>query len=118
MEKLTAKLRLYDVIDFMGRDAYGIGIQLYDENREPYVTLTVSFGEVIGIKNAAYVDTNNFPQAIAYIEENHLGIKTPYTKQSGFCEYPLVLFDEDYLKSLDEKMYKKYSDAFDTVTEF
>ena len=87
-------------------DAYGIAIQAY-ENGEPYAVLTVNlpsrlgnFCEMIGLKNAAYADTNNCPWIKELIEAG-VAKDTGFTKQSGFCEYPLYLFDENWLKSLE-----------------
>ena len=62
-EKITPKLDLYEVNDWMGKKGYGIAIQLYEDGI-PYARLTTSFGEFIGLKNAAYIDTNNFPKAL------------------------------------------------------
>lgn len=113
-ENITPKLDLYEVNDWMGKKGYGIAIQLYEDGI-PYARLTTSFGEFIGLKNAAYIDTNNFPKALAYIERAHMGIPTGFTKQSGFCEYPLVMFDEDFLKKLNPTLYKMYSDKYDEL---
>lgn len=114
---LRPELNLYYANDFMGRECYNICVQLYcDEG--PFTTLTVNFGELIGIKNAAYIDTNNWPEALDYIKAMGIGKLTRYTHRSGFCEYPLVVFDESYLRSLDSKEYKLYEDTFNACMEF
>lgn len=62
--ELQPRVELYSVRDFMGQEMPGLAIaldEIVDEpyGMEPYATLTVSFGEFIGLKNSAYIDTNN-----------------------------------------------------------
>ena len=57
--KLQPRVELYSVRDFMGREMPGLAIVLDEvmgepDEMEPYATLTVSFGEFIGLKNSAY----------------------------------------------------------------
>ncbi len=59
----------------------------------------------------ACVDTNNFPGGPALIEK--LGIGRPdngKTVRSGFCTYPLYIFDLEKLKEFDPKGVKEYDD--------
>lgn len=62
---LKPRVELYRVHDFMGAKMPGLAIALYTvgtdavEDEELYAVLTVSFGEFIGLQNAAYIDTNN-----------------------------------------------------------
>ena len=109
---------------------YGIAIQAFKDG-EPYGTMTVNLPnqitgecEMIGIKNAAYIDTNNFPWANLFLEKG-FATDTGFTKRSGFCEYPLYQFDEGWLKSLKpleaDRSYslyeKKYNEAMEIETE-
>lgn len=48
----------------------------------------------------AYVDINNMPELEKFIEENEIGEFTGLTGRSGFCEYPLYLFDPEKLREL------------------
>ena len=62
--KLQPRLELYSVRGFMGEEMPGLAIVLDEVMGEPdemeqYATLTVSFGEFIGLKDSAYIDTNN-----------------------------------------------------------
>jgi len=113
--KLTPELVVYVVPDFMGDSQHNIGINLYCENEnglEPFATLTKNFGEFIGQKFCAYVDTNNCPFAEQLLEQG-IAVDTGLTKKSGFCTYPLWRFNEDFLKGIDEKLYWLYDGEFD-----
>lgn len=114
--KVFPKVRLYKVKDFMGNELPGLAIVLNEKHEgyiEPYATLTVSFGEFISIKNAAYVDTNNCPFAEVLIQRESIGEKTTLTKRSGFCEYPLYVFNEGFLAIIGGLEYQKYVNEFD-----
>lgn len=134
--KLNFELGLYNQIntihplDSEKSKVYGIALQTY-EGGEPYGVLTVNLPhqmtdicEMIGIKNAAYIDTNNFPWATQLIYKG-FAIDTGFTKKSGYCEYPLYQFNEEWLKSLKpiipERNYdlyeKKYNEAKGIETE-
>ncbi len=113
--EVTPELFLYSVKDYMGRDMTIPGIQLYTEEeggRMPFATLTKSFGEFIGAKNTAYIDINNCDfaeQLLQYGFAKNAG----FTKQSGFCTYPLWVFDDAFLREIGSKKYEEYSDAYD-----
>lgn len=104
--ELTGELVLHKVEDFMGEAKVHIGLQLHSEDG-PYAMLTVSFGEMIGIPNAMYVDTNNCYWAHELLEQG-IAKDTGLKKSSGWCDYPLWLFDEEYLKSIGGEKYQKY----------
>lgn len=113
--EVTPKLFLYEVSDFLERQMKNIGIKLLSEEDGesiPFSDLTKSFGEFIGFKNTAYIDTNNNPFATQLLE---LGIAqdTGLYKSSGLCNYPLWLFDEDFLKEIGGEEYEKYCQQFD-----
>ena len=79
---------------------------------EQYAVLTVSFGEFIGMKNCAYIDTNNCDFA-DQLQSQGLASDTGFYKASGFCKYPLWQFEEGTLREIDNDVYQKYSDAYD-----
>jgi hypothetical protein len=106
---------LYQVGDFMGEEMSIPGIQLTqvaEEGEKPFATLTKSFGEFIGIKDTAYIDINNCPFADVFIKEG-IAVDTGFTKESGFCSYPLWKFNEDFLKEIGGCEYENYSQAFE-----
>lgn len=110
-------VELYSVRDFMGKELPGLAIELreVDSNgtKTPYTMLTTSFGEFISMKNAAYIDTNNCPFAEQLLDQG-IAQATGLTKSSGYCQYPLWIFNEDFLKEHGGETYQKYSDEFDS----
>ena len=117
--KVKPVIKLYTVKDYMGKDMPGLAIQLYsvdfqDENviTEPFAMLTTCFGEFIGMKNTAYIDTNNCPFAVQVLETG-VATDTGFTKRSGFCSYPLWEFKEDFLTNHGKENYAYYSRKFD-----
>ena len=114
---LRPSVGLYDVSDFMGIPLVGLAIALdeVDENgdfADEYAILTTSFGEFISIKNSAYIDVNNCPFAQQLLDYG-IAEETRLYKSSGFCKYPLWVFNEDFLRECGGEEYKEYSDIFD-----
>lgn len=114
---LAPHVGLYTVQDFMGEELPGLAIVLDEVNpingeRDQYGVLTVSFGEFIGMKNCAYIDTNNCSFADQLLKYG-IAEDTGFTMPSGFCTYPLWKFNEDFLKAIGGEQYKEYSDAYD-----
>lgn len=88
-------------------------MELWDtggEYPEAYGNITVNLDNEIPAY-CAYVDTNNMPEMEEFIRENKLGVFTGLTKESGFCEYPLYLFDSDKLRELCPKGLAEYEKA-------
>ena len=105
-------LGMYESHDWQGKSAKNLGIYCDDADGFPFATFTVNLGEFIGLKNSAYIDTNNNPEIIEWLEKEGFGEVTGFTKRSGFCEYPLFLFKEEVLKELDAKLYETYATQF------
>ena len=110
------RLALYSVRDFAGKEMPGLAITLIDvtDSNDPtdYCDLTVSFGEFIGMKNCAYIDLNNCPYAEQLLKDG-IATDTGFTKESGFCKYPLWEFKEDFLKEHGAENYFRYSNEYD-----
>ena len=105
----------------MGEEMPGLAIVLDEvgetpEDMEQYAVLTVSFGEFVGLKNAAYIDVNNCPFAHELLEAG-IAEDTGLTKSSGFCEYPLWVFDEDFLREHSNGAYEEYEQEYDAYME-
>lgn len=117
--ELTPEVVLYNSIDYMGKSQFNLGIRLYCKDSgalEPYANLTVNFHEFIGMKNYAYIDTNNCPFA-SEILKTGIARDTGLTKQSGYCTYPLWEFDKKFLEQIGGKTYQLYSDKYDENME-
>ena len=110
------RLALYSLRDFVGKEMPGLAITLIDvtDCNDPtdYCDLTVSVGECIGMKNCAYIDTNNCDFADQLLAQG-MATKTQFTKKSGMCEYPLWLFDEKVLREMGEDVYAIYSSEYE-----
>lgn len=120
--RLQPKVGLYSVWDFMGTEMPGLAIILdevdaSDRIQEEYGVLTVSFGEFIGAKDCAYIDTNNMPFADQLLQYG-IAEDTGFTKTSGFCEYPLWHFHESFLQEIGGEYYRQYSEAFKQYMSF
>lgn len=110
-EPATITLHLYTQKDFMGIERSGIALNVQEADGD-YV-FTVSLGEFVCIKNAAYIDTNNCgTEIIDALVEDGFAKNTGFSKQSGFCQYPLYVFDEDFLKTAGSAEYEQYEKSF------
>ena len=69
------------------------------EEGETYAILTKNFQEELD-PYLAYVDTNNLPGIMDFIEKNKLGKFTGLYRESGFCKYPLFVFDLEVIKNV------------------
>ena len=120
---IKPRLELYSQKAFMNEDMPGIAIMIDDvtageHEAEPYCDLTTSFGEWIGMKNCAYIDSNNCDFTAQLLEQG-MAKPTGFTKHSGFCEYPLWEFDEQTLKDMGAENYEKYNTAYEQyMSEF
>lgn len=70
-----------------------------EEYSEPYGDMTVNL-DGKAPDYCGFVDLNNMPELEKFIEDNKLGEFTGLMKQSGFCQYPLYLFDPERLREL------------------
>lgn len=107
-EKYEIKLGFYPCLDGTFNIALG---QYYLDDFDHVITLNLE-GSVVPIKNAAYVDTLNYPDSVNLISE--YAVDTGLRKRVGTFEYPLYRFDEKWLKSLKcgSTSYEEYEAAF------
>ena len=115
--RLKPRVELYDTRDYMGKQMPGLAIVLdeVDQNEnvtEQYAVLMVSFGDFLALKNCAFIDTNNCPFAPQLLSDE-IAQDTGHSKISGYCEYPLWVFKEDFLKEIGGEKYEQYSEQFD-----
>ena len=118
---LHPRLELYTVHDFMGQELPGIAIALdftdpETGKLEQYAILTKSFGEFIGLKNSAYIDTNNCYFAQQLLEQG-MAKDTGFYKESGYCTYPLWQFEETFLQKIGREHYETYAQQYDAYMQ-
>jgi hypothetical protein len=66
---------------------------------EPYGSLTVNI-DAAAPDYCAYLDINNLSNAEKFVTENGLGEFTGITARSGYCEFPLYMFNVNKLREL------------------
>ena len=88
-----------EINTYLNNGCMYIGLVEQREYPEPYGDLTVNLmGKVPDY--CGYVDLNNMPELEKFIADNELGEFTGLMKRSGFCEYPLYLFNVDRMREL------------------
>lgn len=100
--KVTTSYNTYEVNVFRATYANNGSLAVFLETTdgEPFCRLTVNLPDSIASEEYQYVDTNNLPWALDFIESNDLGVVTGIVGYSGFCEYPLVKFNLDKIKEV------------------
>lgn len=88
-----------EINTYLNNGCLYIGLVEQGEYPEPYGDLTVNLSGKAP-DYCGYVDLNNMPELEKFIAENDLGEFTGLTQRSGFCEYPLYLFNVDKLREL------------------
>lgn len=80
-----------------------LAVLLFNKTEGPIATLTVCLCDNHLKGNESYVDTNNCPWVIDFLEEKGLAIFTGKVKSSGFCVYPAMEFDLEKLKEFEKE---------------
>lgn len=89
-----------EINTYLNNGCMYIGLRTYEEGYpEPYGDLTVNLAGKAP-DYCGYVDLNNMPELEKFIADNDLGEFTGLTQRSGFCEYPLYLFNVDKLREM------------------
>lgn len=81
-----------------------VAYEASEEVLEPYATLTVNLPDWAFLldEGLVFVDTNNNPWAIRWLEDNGIARYMGVKAVSGFCDYPLMKFDLGKLGTPDE----------------
>lgn len=89
-----------EINTYLNNGCIYIGLVTNEEGYlEPYGDMTVNLpGKAPDY--CGYIDLNNMPELEKFIADNDLGEFTGLTKRSGFCEYPLYLFNVDKLREM------------------
>lgn len=103
----TVEVQLY-INNYMNNNGLYLGLMgREDDYFESYGDISVNLGTKAP-DYCAYVDLNNMPELEKFIEENDLGEFTGLTQRSGFCEYPLYMFNVDKLRELSPDCMAAY----------
>lgn len=106
---LAPKLNMY-----AKNDNLYLGFDCYDKREgfiRDFLSATVNIIPLAYLE--AVIDTNNNSSSLVdFLEENGFGQRTPFAVQSGFCAYPIFLFNEDKMKEIDPKLFAEYQKTF------
>lgn len=84
-----------EIASYMNNNRMYIG--LIDENGKHFADMTVNIDSPCP-DYCGYIDINNCPELEDFIEKHGLGEFTGLMGQSGFCSYPLYLFNVEKLR--------------------
>ena len=97
-----------DVMSYLNNGRLGISlVEFEDGMQEPFGSLTVNI-DAPAPNYCGYLDTNNLSNAEKFVADNDLGEFTGLTGRSGYCEYPLYLFNVDKLRELCPEQMAAY----------
>ena len=98
----------FDIQQYMNNRAMFIGLMCNEDGyEEPFGDVTVNLS-VAAPNYCGYLNVNDMPDIEKFITDNDLGEFTGFTQRSGFCEYPLYLFNVDKLRELCPDGMDKY----------
>ena len=83
------------------RDNNSLALSIFSPTEGPITRLTVNIDFDGATETRAFVDTNNSPEAIDFIEKYKIGEFTGIKGFSGYCTYPLYEFDLGKIKELN-----------------
>ena len=79
-----------------------LSVQLFSLTEGPIATLTVCLCDMSLRENESYVDTNNCPWVIDFLEGKGLAKSTGRIRLSGYCVYPAMEFNRGKMKEFEE----------------
>jgi len=98
---IETKYRTYENV-FLRVEHYiadsSLCILLYNRDYAAIAKLTTCLDDKSLNDNEAYIDTNNCPWAIDFINKYKLGELTGKKRVSGYCTYPVARFDMDEIE--------------------
>lgn len=80
-----------------------LAVLLFSKSEGPVATLTVCLCDPHLRENESYVDTNNCPWVVDFLEAKRLAKLSDKVRLSGYYVYPLMEFDEEKMKQYMEE---------------
>lgn len=75
-----------------------LAVQVISDQGEYLTTLTVNMPKDYDLpEHMQFIDVNNNPWALEFLEANQIAMPVGFSAYSGFCMYPLYQFDLDKL---------------------
>ncbi len=105
-----------EINTYLNNGSMYVGLVEQGEYPEPYGDLTVNLGGKVP-DYCGYVDLNNMPELEKFTKDNDLGEFTGLTRISGFCEYPLYLFNVDKLREMCPNGMQAYETSIGMVKD-
>lgn len=85
---------------YMNNKSLYVGLTTVEDGfPEPYGDVTVNLIDSVP-SYCAFVDTNNMPEVEDFLVKNRIAECTGLEQKSGFCSFPLYLFDAEKLREL------------------
>lgn len=81
--------------------------------QELFADITVNLSGLT--EYCGYIDTNNSPQLEKFVEENEIGEIVGVGRPSGFCTYPLCIFNPEKLRELCPEGMKQYEQSIGVI---
>lgn len=85
---------------YMNNKSLYVGLTTVEDGfPEPYGDVTVNLMDSVP-SYCAFVDTNNMPEVEDFLVKNGIAEFSTFQQKSGFCSYPLYVFDAERLREL------------------
>lgn len=87
----------------VGRYVYGnsMALSIWNYQDGCIAVVTVCLPDYQLGENEAFVDENNRPWAVEFLEKHGFAKKTGRIGRSGYCEYPVMKFDRNKMKEYE-----------------
>lgn len=80
-----------------------LAVLLFSKTEGPIATLTVCLCDNHLKENESYVDTNNCPWVVDFLEGKGIAKLSDKVRLSGYCVYPVMEFDLEKMKEFEEE---------------
>ena len=80
-----------------------LAVLLFSKTEGPIATLTVCLCDNYLKENESYVDTNNCPWVVDFLEGKGIAKLSDKVRLSGYCVYPVMEFDLEKMKEFEEE---------------